>query len=88
MGKDFQYHSAAGKGFPHGVYNKDRSLQGELARIPGQEELYDKLDKDIREYGFQNYKGFYHAIFNKDKSEVNGYVLEINPEVMLPVEAW
>ena len=88
MGRDFQYDSAVGLGLPHTVYNKDRSLQGQLARVEGQEQVYDKLDKDIREGGFQHYKAFYHAIYKEDKAEVNGYVLEINPEVMLPVEAW
>ena len=37
------------------VFNKDYSLHEELSRESGQEELYDKLDTDIRQQGFQGY---------------------------------
>ena len=78
----------SGLGHPLTLYNKDRSLQGKLARVAGQEELYDKLDADIRDHGFKRHMAFYPAINVKDPAKEGSYRLQINPEVMLPVETW
>lgn len=69
------------------VYNMDRTLMGFLAR-EGQQELYDQLERDVRDHGFQRYKAFYPAIFKKDAAMEGGYRLEINPEDRQPVETW
>ena len=70
------------------IYNRNRTLKGTLARERGQEELYDKLENEVRENGFKGYKGFFPAIYKKDPTEKQGYRLEINPDQMLPVETW
>ena len=70
------------------VYNKNRSLVGFLARTSGQEELYDKLDHDIRDHGVFKSKAFYPAIYRKDAGAKGGFRLEVNAEAMLPVETW
>ena len=70
------------------VYNKDRTLKGGLAREDSQEELYDKLAKEVRKNGFRGEKGFFPAICKRDSAESEGYKLEINPDQMLPVETW
>ena len=40
------------------VYNKDRTLKGNLSRVEGQEELYDKLEREVKKNGFKGQKGF------------------------------
>ena len=70
------------------VYNKDRTLKGNLSRAEGQEELFDQLDMEVRKNGFKGQKGFFPAICKRDPAESEGYKLEINPEQMLPVETW
>ena len=70
------------------VYNKDRTLKGNLSRVEGQEELYDKLEREVKKNGFKGQKGFFPAICKRDPDESEGYKLEINPDQMLPVETW
>merc|ERR1712226_1295280 len=71
------------------VYNEDRSVCGSLYRA-GQEDTYDKLRKEIEHSGFKGQKAFYYAIYKTseivEKKRVE--VVEINVEVMLPVEKW
>ena len=70
------------------VYNKDRTLKGALPRVEGQEELYDKLAREVRKNGFNGEKGFFPAICKRDPGKSQGYKLEINPDQILPVETW
>ena len=70
------------------VYNKDRTLKGALSRVEGQEELYDKLAREVRKNGFNGEKGFFPAICKRDPGKSEGYKLEINPDQILPVETW
>ena len=69
------------------VYNRERSLEGNLLRVHDPE-LYDKLEKEVKENGFQGYKGFFPAICTRDAEEDEGYKLEINPDKLLPLEIW
>ena len=52
--------------------NKTRSLHGVMVRA-GQEELYDKLDKDIRHRGIE--QAFYSAICKRDAADPGGYIM-------------
>ena len=70
------------------VYNKDRTLKGNLSRVEGQEELYDKLEREVKKNGFKGQKGFFPAICTRDPNDREGYKLEINPDQILPVETW
>ena len=68
------------------VYNRDRSLQGYLSRVLDQE-LYDKLEEEVKKNGFKGAKGFFPAICTAD-AESGGFNLEINPDNILPLEIW
>ena len=70
------------------VHNKGQTLKGALDREEGQEELYDKLKREVRENGFNSCTGFFPAIYQKDNAESEGYKPEINPDQLLPVEVW
>ena len=74
--------------FPLLVHNRGQTLRGSLEREEGQEELYDKLKKEVTENGFNSCTGFFPAIYQKDNAEGEGYKLEINPDQLLPVEVW
>ncbi len=64
------------------------SLRGGLEHEEGQEELYDKLKREVLENGFNGCTGFFPAIYQKDCAGGVGYRLEINPDQMLPIETW
>ena len=68
------------------VYNRDRSLQGYLSRVLDQE-LYDKLEEEVKKNGFKGAKGFFPAICTAE-TESGGFNLEINPDNILPLEIW
>ena len=70
------------------VYNEDRSICGYLCR--GQEDTYNKLRHEIENSGFNGQKAFYYAIYKSSKIVGKTIVegVEINVEVMLPVEKW
>ena len=68
------------------VYNRDRSLQGNLSRVLDQE-LYDKLEEEVKKNGFKGAKGFFPAICTADP-ESGEFNLEINPDNILPLEIW
>ena len=72
------------------IYNEDRSMMGFLKR-EGHKDVYDTLNKDIRNRGIDSLKGFYYAIFKdikKGKGKVSTIQININSEVMLPMESW
>ena len=68
------------------VYNEDRSICGYLCR--GQEDTFNKLRHEIENSGFNGQKAFYYAIYKSSKIVGKTIVegVEINVEVMLPVE--
>jgi hypothetical protein len=71
---------------PITIYNEDRSVMGPLFR-EGAEETYDKLKQQVRQHGVQGKKAFFYAICKGEK-EGNVVNIEINPEVVQPVETW
>ena len=77
------------------VYNEDRSIEGHLLTVghAEQKEVHGLLVKTIKERGAsQGTKGFFYAIYKKTTNVEGGegarIELEINPEVLLPVETW
>ena len=72
------------------IYNEDRSVIGFLKR-EGHKDVYDTLNRDIRNRGIDGLKGFYYAIFKaieKGKGKVSTIQININSEMMLPMESW
>ena len=70
------------------IYNRDRTLAAALEREKGQEELYDKLERQVREHGFKGHNGFFPAIYKKESAGSEWCRVEINPDQMLPMEPW
>ena len=70
------------------IFNRGHTLRGGLEREEGQEELYDKLKKEVLENGFNGCTGFFPAIYQKDCAGSVADRLEINPDQMLPIETW
>ena len=72
------------------VVSKDDGYLGRLYRLPGQEELYDKMRKEVIERGVKwegLYAGCYYALY-KGPIENGGHNLEINPDKMQPMATW
>ena len=57
-----------------------------LSRVLDQE-LYDKLEEEVKKNGFKGAKGFFPAICTADP-ESGEFNLEINPDNILPLEIW
>ena len=72
------------------IFNRGHTLRGGLEHEEGQEELYDKLKREVLENGFNGCTGFFPAIYQKVWVGAGcvGYRLEINPDQMLPIETW
>ena len=70
------------------IFNRGHTLMGGLEHEEGQEELYDKLKREVLDNGFNGSTGFFPAIYQKDCAGGVGYRLEINPDQMLPIETW
>ena len=58
--------------FPLLVHNRGQTLKGALEREEGQEELYDKLKKEVTENLFNSCTGFFPAIYQKDNAQGEG----------------
>jgi len=73
------------------IYNKDKSLCGNLHR-QGQEEVFDMLFRSIKgEGGYKGLKGYFYAIHSGEvnkEGKLIGIVMKINPEKILPLETW
>ena len=79
------------------AWSKDLTVFGLLLRIPGQEEVYDQLRRQVLDQGQEvprarktsgkKYKAFFYSIY-KGMSGEGKHRLEINPEQLLPMEAW
>ena len=74
------------------VYNKDRSLLGNLHREE-QEVVYDMLVGKIREAGYKGLKGYFYVICSGEgtkscKKKGKLHNIKINTEKILPVENW
>ena len=76
------------------VANEDDAVLGKLDRSPGQEELYDKVRKEVIERGLRLevagttvYTGCYYTIY-KGLCGDGGHKLEINPDRMQPMAIW
>ena len=84
---------------PYGmsVRNKVDKFLGNLERSPGQEEVFDKVRKEVMEKGVKkegahvdwttSFFGCYYALY-KGPSGKGGHKLEINPDKMQPFELW
>ena len=71
------------------IHNKEMTIIGELARLPGQEVVFDKLKRVVEEMGLVHDEVFAAGVstssacfyaFNKGPNEEGGWKLEINPE--------
>ena len=70
---------------------------GHLGRSSGQEELYDKVRKEVVQRGVEvkgalvggttSFFGCYYALYRGPTAE-GGQKLEINPDRMQPMETW
>ena len=49
-------------------------------------QVYDLLYETIQKDGIRDVHGFFYAIYKKD--DASSMTLEINPEVVLPLEKW
>ena len=79
------------------VRNEDDGFLGHLDRSPGQEEVYDKVWKEVIEKGVKkegalmgwttSFFGCYYALYKGPYGE-GGHKLEINPDKIQPMEVW
>ena len=70
------------------VWSQEYTINAFLAREKGQEEVYDKLRKRIKENGFKGRVGFFMAVVRLNIAGEKMIQIEINPERMLPTESW
>ena len=77
--------------------NQDLSMVGYLLRIPGQEEVYDQLRKQVVEKGQEmplvpglarRFKAFFYGLYKGRTEGDDGHKIDINPEQVLPMEKW
>ena len=79
------------------VRNEKDGFLGHLDRAPGQEEVYDKVRKEVvlkgvgaegaYVNGTTSFFGCYYALY-KGPNDEGGHKLEINPDKMQPMELW
>jgi len=72
------------------IYNRDRSLVGNLHRLK-QEEIYDALVKTIKDKGYKGLKGYFYAILSGNCTQdgnMTAKVLKVNPLSILPLMSW
>jgi len=72
------------------IYNKDRSLIGNLHREK-QEEIFDSLVRAIKEKGYKGLKGYFYAIYLGNDSVGDSEAtktMKINPVNILPLMDW
>ena len=69
------------------IYNQDRSMQGYLC-FKGNEKVYDELNQQIKNRGFQGLKGYFRAILETEKVDSEGLEIKVNPYKLQIVETW
>eukprot|EP00090_Calanus_glacialis_P022157 TRINITY_DN34193_c0_g1_i1.p1 TRINITY_DN34193_c0_g1~~TRINITY_DN34193_c0_g1_i1.p1 ORF type:complete len:235 (+),score=56.90 TRINITY_DN34193_c0_g1_i1:48-707(+) len=72
---------------PMFIYNQDRSMQGYLC-FKGNEKVYDELNQQIKNRGFQGLKGYFRAILDSEKVDSEGLEIKVNPYKLQIVETW
>ena len=74
------------------IYNEDINVAGILTRIPGSEEVYDKMKKELvtKEAGcYEDYRAYFYAIYKgavKEGPKAGCHMLEINLDKRVVVE--